>query len=179
MSDKISTVNNKPVKSTGRGGKNNFPNAQLLDVEPGDNSRYLRHALATRNMPKIDTTDPKQVKERIDWYFQHCADSEMKPTVKGFCNALGVSRQSVWEWKTGQFRAGTHQQIIVEAYDLMEELWENYMQNGKINPVAGIFLGKNLWGYADKQEYVLTPKTGIDSVDVSTVEAKYAELPEV
>ena len=45
----------------------------------------------------------------------------------------------------------------------MENLWENYMQNGKVNPVAGIFLGKNNYGYQDKTEYVLTPNAGQDS----------------
>jgi hypothetical protein len=67
----------------------------------------------------------------------------------------------------------------MKAYDLLEELWEDYMLNGKINPVSGIFLGKNQWDYSDKQEYVLTPNTGgIDEVDPATIEAKYAELPE-
>ena len=48
-----------------------------------------------------------------------------------------------------------------------------------MNPVAGIFLGKNQWGYQDKQEYVLTPNTGtIEAVDPATIEAKYAELPD-
>ena len=42
-------------------------------------------------------------------------------------------------------------------------LWENYMQNGKINPVSGIFLGKNNFGYQDKQEHVLTPNVRPDS----------------
>ena len=45
----------------------------------------------------------------------------------------------------------------------MEMLWENYMQNGKINPVSGIFLGKNNFGYTDKQEHVITPNTNSDS----------------
>jgi hypothetical protein len=45
----------------------------------------------------------------------------------------------------------------------MEILWENYMQNGKINPVSGIFLGKNNFGYQDKTEYVLTPNQQSDS----------------
>jgi hypothetical protein len=31
------------------------------------------------------------------------------------------------------------------------------MNSGKINPVSGIFLGKNNFGYQDKTEYVLTP----------------------
>ena len=45
----------------------------------------------------------------------------------------------------------------------MENLWENYMQNGKINPVSGIFLGKNNFGYQDKTEYVVTPNMNNDS----------------
>lgn len=148
-------------------------------VEPGDNSRFLRHALQTLDMPPIDISDPKQVEARIDWYFQHCIDNEMKPTVKGFCNSLGVSRKTLMEWRHGNYRATTHQAIIMKAYDLLEELWESYMLNGKINPVSGIFLGKNQWDYADKQEYVLTPNTGgIEEVDPATIEAKYAELPE-
>jgi hypothetical protein len=61
----------------------------------------------------------------------------------------------------------------------LEALWEDYMQNGKINPVSGIFLGKNNFGYSDKQEYVLTPNTGeIEQRNVAEIEAKYAELPE-
>lgn len=149
------------------------------DVEPGDNSRYIRHAMVTLNLPPIDIADPKQVQERINWYFNHCADSEMKPTVKGFCNALGIHRDTLHTWKTGEARRGTHQAIVLKAYDLLEELWEDYMLNGKINPVSGIFLGKNLFNYADKQEYVVTPNTAtIEPVDIQTIEAKYAELPD-
>lgn len=147
-------------------------------VDAGDNARYLAHAMATMNLPRINTSDPKQVEERIQWYLRHCVDNDMKPTVKGFCNALGISRNTLWNWKCGNFRAGTHEEIVVRAYDLLEEMWENYMQNGKINPVAGIFLGKNNFGYQDKQEYVLTPNQHQETIDVATIEAKYAELPE-
>jgi hypothetical protein len=80
------------------------------------------------------------------------------------------------EWRNGTYRKDTHQAIILKAYDLLEELWEDYMLNGKINPVSGIFLGKNLWNYADKQEVVLTPNTN-EQVDQEAIEAKYAELP--
>ena len=45
----------------------------------------------------------------------------------------------------------------------MENLWEAYMNSGKINPVSGIFLGKNNFGYQDKTEYVLTPNTNTDN----------------
>ena len=54
------------------------------------------------------------------------------------------------------------------------------MQNGKINPVSGIFLGKNNFGYQDKQDLVITPNTNtIEAADAETIAAKYAELPDV
>lgn len=148
-----------------------------LQTNPGDNTRYLLHALAIRDLPKIDTSDPKQVEQRLEWYFMHCAETDVKPTVKGFCNALGIAKQTLWQWKTGIRRAGTHEEMILRAYDTLEEMWEHYMMNGKINPVAGIFLAKNNFGYRDQQEYVLTPNQATQPVDPTTIEAKYAELP--
>lgn len=151
----------------------------LQNMEPGDNSRYLAHAMAVMDMPPINIADARQVEQRISDYMLLCTEYDMKPTVKGFCNALRITRQTLFDWRHGNFRADTHQAVILRAYDLLEELWENYMQNGKINPVAGIFLGKNNYGYSDKQEMVLTPNTGApEATDAATIEAKYAELPE-
>ena len=52
-------------------------------VQPGDNSKYIRHALATLDLPPIDIADPTQVEDRIQWYFHHCIEGDMKPTVMG------------------------------------------------------------------------------------------------
>ena len=148
-------------------------------VEPGDNSKYLTHALKTMAMPKIDNSDPKQVEERIYWYFNHCISNEMKPTVSGLCNALGITRETLRTWKDGAYRTPAHQAAVKQAYGVLEELWEDYMMNGKINPVSGIFIGKNHFGYRDQQDLVVTPNTGeIERVDPAIIEAKYAELPE-
>ena len=152
----------------------------MMTTETGDNAKYLAHAMATMNLPRIDTSDPKQVEDRIQWYLNHCVSNDMKPTVKGFCNALGISRTTLWEWKMGRYRAGTHEEIIIRAYDLLEEMWENYMQNGKINPMAGVFLGVNNFGYRDVKQVNLTPvvENKDETIDVATIEAKYAELPD-
>jgi hypothetical protein len=148
-------------------------------VEPGDNSKYLGHAMTIARMPLVDLNDINAVSERIDWYFAHCFNNDMKPTVSGLCNSLKISRQTLMTWRQGRYRDGSYQAVVLEAYSLMEELWEHYMQNGKINPVSGIFLGKNNFGYADKQEMVVTPNTGApEAIDAATIEAKYAELPE-
>ena len=53
---------------------------------------------------------------------------------------------------------------------------EDYAQNGKINPVAAIFLMKNHFGYADKQEVVLTPNQQLgEQVPAEDLEKKYLE----
>lgn len=146
------------------------------NVEKGDNSRYLRHAMATLNLPAIDISDELQVAERVDWYFNHCAEDDMKPTVKGLSNALGIRRQTLRTWNNGEYRAATHSVLIKKAYDLMEELWEDYMLNGKVNPVSGIFLGKNHFDYKDVQDVVVTPNNPLgDLQDPATIRQKYID----
>lgn len=165
-----------PVQHRNRPDLRNFGQEY---VEPGDNSKYLGHAMVVARMPLVDLNDINAVRERIDWYFNHCFANDMKPTVSGLCNSLKISRQTLMMWRQGRFRDESYQAVVLEAYGMMEELWENYMQNGKINPVSGIFLGKNNFGYADKQEMVVTPNTGVpEAIDPTLIEAKYAELPE-
>jgi hypothetical protein len=169
----------KGIPAKGYRKRDDLANFGQEYVEPGDNSKYLRHALTTLNMPPIDISNEKQVEERVWWYFNHCAENEMKPTVKGLCNALGICRNTLRTWYNQEYRGDTHSAIIRKAYDLLEELWEDYMLNGKINPVSGIFLGRNHWGYQDKVDVVVTPNTNqIDPLDVAVIEQKYAELPE-
>lgn len=151
----------------------------LKNMEQGDNSKFIAHTLAVRSMPKIDATDPEQVRQRAYDYLKLCAQNDMKPTVNGYANSIGVSRQTLLNWKTGEHREGTHQAVALEFYSMLEELWEDYMQNGKINPVSGIFLAKNLfYGYADKQEFVLTPNQMGETINPEALAAKYDELPE-
>ena len=111
-----------------------------------------RAALGSWNLPVIDISDEKQVEERILWYFNHCIENDLKPTVMGMCNALGISRDTFYRWGVGEYRTATHSNLVKKARNLLEELWETYMVEGKINPVVGIFLGKNHFGYADKKK---------------------------
>ena len=151
-------------------------------TEPGDNQKYIGVSMQLFNMPKVDLHKPELVQERLAEYFQIHFDADLKPTVAGMAMALGIDRRRLWEIRAGA-KLGGHTPIelptltvdcIKKAYDFMENLWENYMQNGKINPVSGIFLGKNNFGYQDKTEYVLTPNTNSDSpVDKEGIMSRY------
>lgn len=158
------------VKKKPRGGNNILTDA-ALNVQPGDNTKYVLLGAKLFNLPPIDLKDPAQVNERLNEFFQIHAEADMKPTVSGMGMALGLDRRRLWEIKTGNYHTSKElsdlptmtTDSIKRAYEYMEILWENYMQNGRINPVSGIFLGKNNFGYQDKTEYVLTPNQHNDS----------------
>lgn len=169
MSKEIQEMGEQVVKTKGKPRGGNSPmigeNGYLL--EEGDNNKFTSMGLWLMNLPKIDVHDPEAVQERLNDYFGYMASQDAKPTVAGMAMALGLDRRRLWEIKTGNYHTNKWLESlprevtdsIKKAYSLMEYLWENYMVNGKINPVTGIFLGKNNFGYQDKQEMVLTPNT--------------------
>lgn len=137
-------------------------------TEPGDNAKYIGVSLQLFNLPKVDLRKPEDVQARLSEYFQIHIDADLKPTVAGMAMALGIDRRRLWEIKTdvadrNQDLPTLTRDSIKKAYDFLETLWENYMHNGKINPVSGIFLAKNNFGYQDKTEYVVTPNVNNDS----------------
>ena len=153
-----------------------------LDLKPGDNNRFAQKNLELFRLPKVDLMNNDAVLSRIDEYFAIMAKYDAKPTVTGLAMALGVDRRRLWEIKTGNFgnTRGTVTKLpkevtetIRRTYDYLEIMWEDYMLNGKINPVSGIFLGKNNFGYQDKTEYVLTPNSQKEEFDAESIRKRY------
>lgn len=172
----VETVEDKkPVKKKGkpRGGNNWLKPENMLSLEEGDNTRFMTVQMALLNMTEIDMESEVEVQERLNEYFALYARYDMKPTVAGMAIALnGMSRQTLRaiakDLPTGSagYKTALPQGVatlIKKAYFLLENLWETYMNSGKVNPVAGIFLGKNNYGYQDKTEYVLTPNQQSDN----------------
>lgn len=161
--DKIVPIKqNKPKRHRNRPDLANF--GQEF-IEPVDNTKYIKFAMSSWNMPKVNIENPKEVEERINWYFQRCCDNDMKPGVVGLSNALGVTRQSLWNWKEGITQSSNKESIelVQRAYITLEELWEDYMLNGRVSPPNGIFIGKNHFLYKDTQDVVISPKNDAES----------------
>ena len=158
------------------------PTAQF-DLDEGDNTKFLNISLEIARLPNIDLNNTEELANRVDTYFTICAKYDVKPTVTGLGLALnGMDRRRLWEIKENA--SSTHREvnelkpesrdIVKKAYKIMEGLWENYMLNGKVNPVAGIFLGKNYYGMQDKQECVITPNNALrEEMDISDIRKRY------
>lgn len=157
-------------KGKPRGGNSPVIGNNGLMLEDGDNTKFMSVNMTLFAMPDIDLNDVEQVQARLNEYFALYAQADMKPTVAGMALALngmdrGTLRAIAHDMPTGGagYKTALPPEVattIKKAYKIMENLWETYMNSGKVNPVAGIFLGKNNYGYQDKTEYVLTPNAG-------------------
>lgn len=162
----------------GKGSRPKQGEAMGLQVNPGDNKKYLTHNLKMWEWDKPNMKDELAVQQRIEEYFTLCMEDDMKPSVAGLAMAFGVDRTTLWSWVAGV--RGNLPTLVVDtikrAYQLLNAQMENYMQNGKINPVAGIFLMKNNMGYVDKQEMVLTPNNPLgDQASPEELRQKYLD----
>ena len=101
----------------------------------------------------------------------------MKPSVAGLALAMDIDRRYLWEIREG--RKGKNPAVadtLKKAMKILDLQMVDYMQNGKINPVSGIFLMKNNFGYADKQEVVLAPNNPLgDTKDTKELEEQYID----
>lgn len=153
--------------------RNRQENFGQENVEPGDNSRYLRLARVAMDLPPIDVSDAKQVEDRINAYFDFCEQNDKKPQKIEMAAWLGIHIDTLISWGHGEYRSKTHSEVVKKADAIMHSLWVDYMMNGKINPGSGIFLGKNMFGYRDVIDIAPTqaPPMG-ELMDRKALEAK-------
>lgn len=187
---KFSSVDHsKPARKKCPAKSGNGKNSPVIGVNgynmsEGDNNKNTMLSLELFNLPTIDMDDPEQVAMRLNEYFEIYARYDMKPAVSGMALCLnGMSRPTLWaiahDAPTGSdgYKSALPLEvttIIKKAYNLLENMWENNFQSGKLNPVAGIFLAKNNYGYKDQNEYVLTPNKQDDTpVSAEEIKARY------
>lgn len=161
-----------------------FPNSdEALKMAPGDNARYVAFGMMIYNMSPIDINNAEQVEQRIQEYFGLCMQHDMKPGVANLAMALGITRARLLDVvNDAESRSNVPpdtRYFIKKAHAYMGSYWEQIMQNGKINPASGIFLGKNNFGYKDQTEHVLTPNTNLaDQVSPADLQRRIEALPD-
>lgn len=164
--DEIKEDPPKKKKMKPRGGNSPVIGNNGLMLQEGDNAKFLQVNMELFNMPDIDLHDRDAVVQRLSDYFELYADHDMKPTVAGMAMALGMNRRTLWAITHDAPLGGrgnytslppTVTDIIKKAYFILENLWESYMNSGKINPMAGVFLGVNNYNYQDVKRVDVAP----------------------
>lgn len=116
---------------------------------PGVDAGLTQHGLNGFKMPAIDTTDAAAVEARITEYLQQCVNDDCLPTVGGVANACGVSVREVQNWKAGSRGSKEHKRIICKFYAILEDIWAQDLSANRYEPRAGIYIGRNYYGYRD------------------------------
>lgn len=166
------------VKGKGKGSRPNRSDQMKPQTDPGDNKKYIQHTMEVARLEHIDLKNAELVNQRILKYFSICESNDMKPSVAGLALALGVERTTLWKIRTEQTGGYPSEVInsIKRAVQIINAMMEDYMQNGKINPVSGIFLMKNNMDYSDKQEVVVTPNNPLGTAESpEKLEERYRE----
>ena len=146
-----------------------------VQAEPGDNAKFTRHNRMLYELVPVTFESAEEVKERTTTYLDICEQNDMKPSVAGYALALGIDRSTLWKIVTGaSVKPEAVRNVLKRAYYLLNAQMEDYMQNGKINPVSGIFLMKNAWGYKDKQEIEVSANNS-DAESPDQLASKYAD----
>lgn len=131
--------------------------------EPNEyNTTVIRTIIESGGLDFEPTDDPRlrEAEERFINYINVCAESGMKVGNLMAYNAIGIDHRRILELSTPGARGyrGPQWQVFIQKIrSFCSAFREILMQDGKINPVTGIFWQKNYDGLADKQEVVVTP----------------------
>ena len=183
ISEEMPTEQTEAIEAVTKRTRKDRSLALTPHTEPGDNTKYLNHSLRWFSVPRVDIQNEEAVWQRSVEYLQACAEDDMKPSITGYALALGYSRSELHRIARGEVYAGKNLascDTIKKVKALIENQYEAYMQNGKINPVAGIFMLKNNFAdYTDKQEIEVKATPLGDSVSREEIAEKYIEgLPD-
>ena len=169
----VEQIKKRPL--TGRGGTQNFPTTS--NESPDEARQILKEVVAWMRMPRVENDD--EVDERISYFFDKCTQNGERPTVEKMCLALGVTRDTLWNWENGEHCSARRSDSIKRAKAVLAAYDAGLAITGKINPVPYIFRAKNFYGMKDEQEVVLTPNNPLGSAqDENEIAKKYAALPE-
>ena len=141
----------------------------LPHYEPGDMSRMISNAVNLANMGPVDMYNPEAVEKRVMDFLQYMIEHDMKPTVESMALAFNTNRMTLWRWREGVETniPEASRYAIKKGYSIMNQLLTQTMADGKINPVAAIFLLKNNHNYKDQTDVVVTPNNPLQDMDAS------------
>jgi len=149
--------------------------------QAGDMSRMITNAVELANMGPVNMHDPAQVEQRVMDCLKYMIEHDMKPTVESMALAFNTNRTTLWRWREGVETniPEASRNAIKKGYNIMNQLLTQTMADGKINPVAAIFLLKNNHNYKDQTDVVVTPNNPLQDMNADEARKRLIEaVPE-
>lgn len=129
------------------------------DLPEGYNSRRVRFMMEIIPKEPLDHNDVAEMERRFANYLSLCEQYDMKIGNQAAYLAIGIDKGTVWDWLNRRTANPARADFVKKVQYICATAREGMMEDGKINPVVGIFWQKNYDGLKDQQEVVLTPNT--------------------
>lgn len=153
---------NRMAYKNAKGAKSPVIGDNGVTASPDEIAMITQHALEIALWDEIDTKDPEQLRDRTLQYLRYCMDNRVKPGNLGLYNAWGMTKEEVSNVRRRE-PGSSRCSVIKKSCQIMSQIREQLMSDGKINPVTGIFWQKNWDGLRDQQEVILEPKKQIEA----------------
>lgn len=147
------------------------------DLPMGYNTRRIEFMQKILPTEPLDHNDVEEMERRFARYLALCAEYDMKIGNQAAYAAIGLNKDLVYEWTVRRQTNPKRTEFIKRVQQFCAMYREGLMEDGKVNPVTGIFWQKNYDGMKDQQEVVLTPNTSPlgDQADAEALKQKYLE----
>lgn len=143
------------------------------------NANYIIHAKRLSELPRIALSDPEDIRDRVDFYYQLCATDGVRPNLPGLALAFGLTRTGLINAMSDRRMTREAAQELGRGIAMMDEILSGMVLDGKVMPVAAIYLMNNWLGYKNASEVTTRTETIETNVDQKALEQKYRSVIDV
>ena len=180
-----------------KGNSKAYLNSPMVDNSPIDyeeNKTIIELCLDIFHHDDPDLSNPKEVENSINFYFQNCINKGLRPGNMGLYAAIGMTKNEVKDLLSGRQKSFNGKQaspaiipLIKKACKAMSLYRESLGSQGKLSPPVLIFWQKNFDGLEDVQRIDIDANTAPkedkspeqikrELVDNLPIESDYKEL---
>jgi hypothetical protein len=143
------------------------------------NMNYIIHAKRLSDLPAVELSDPEAIRDRVDWYYQLCATDGVRPNVPGLALAFGLTRTGLMNALADRRMTRDCAQEIGRGIAMMDDILSGMVLDGRIMPVAAIYLMNNWLGYKNASEVTTRTESVETNVDQKALEQKYQTVIDI
>ncbi len=130
--------------------------ATVNQYDVTDPARFTIFALAVASIGGgSNDRDPDDLRRRFYAYLELCARCKMKIGNLQAYASMGIAYRTAQSWASGERGSPEHRKLMQEVTSICAASRENLVQAGQLNPVIGIFYGKNFDHLQDQTEHVV------------------------
>ena len=179
----------QPRKKAEAGNRPSDKSPIIRDNNPvlpeGYNTQMIMFMREVMPEEPIDINDVEEMNRRFTRYLDICAKYDKKIGNLAAYAAIGITKEQAKDFEVNSKSNPARAYFIKKVRQFCSMYREGLMQDGKVNPVTGIFWQKNYDGLKDQQEVVVTPNNPLgemgdtERIKQKYLDARYNVLPEV